>query len=45
MKAEIEAEARRGDILVNCAGGDIGAAGGKPSPNNALDIPSRTSRC
>lgn len=25
-------------ILVNCAGGDIGAAGGKPSPNNALDI-------
>ena len=27
------------DILVNCAGGDIGAKGGKPSPNNALDIP------
>ena len=26
------------DILVNCAGGDIGAAGGKPNPNNALDI-------
>ena len=26
------------DILVNCAGGDIGAAGGKPDPNNALDI-------
>lgn len=25
-------------ILVNCAGGDIGAAGGKPSPNGALDI-------
>src|ERR1700683_2379717 len=25
-------------ILVNCAGGDIGAAGGKPSPKNALDI-------
>jgi 2-hydroxycyclohexanecarboxyl-CoA dehydrogenase len=25
-------------ILVNCAGGDIGAAGGKPNPNNALDI-------
>jgi 3-oxoacyl-[acyl-carrier protein] reductase len=24
---------------VNCAGGDIGAAGGKPKPNNALDIP------
>ena len=26
------------DILVNCAGGDIGATGGKPEPNNALDI-------
>jgi 3-oxoacyl-[acyl-carrier protein] reductase len=26
------------DVLVNCAGGDIGAGGGKPSPNNALDI-------
>jgi NAD(P)-dependent dehydrogenase (short-subunit alcohol dehydrogenase family) len=26
------------DILVNCAGGDIGAKGGKPNPNNALDI-------
>ncbi|MCW5982348.1 MAG: SDR family oxidoreductase [Bryobacteraceae bacterium] len=26
------------DVLVNCAGGDIGASGGKPSPNNALDI-------
>ena len=25
-------------ILANCAGGDIGAAGGKPSPNGALDI-------
>ena len=24
---------------MNCAGGDIGAAGGKPVPNNALDIP------
>jgi len=27
------------DILVNCAGGDIGAAGGKPVPNNILGIP------
>ena len=27
------------DILVNCVGGDIGASVGKPSPNNALDIP------
>ena len=26
------------DILVNCAGGDIGSQGGKPNPNNALDI-------
>jgi NAD(P)-dependent dehydrogenase (short-subunit alcohol dehydrogenase family) len=26
-------------ILVNCAGGDIAAAGGKPQPNNALGIP------
>jgi 3-oxoacyl-[acyl-carrier protein] reductase len=25
-------------ILVNCAGGDIGAAGTKPCPNGALDI-------
>ena len=28
----------RCDMLVNCAGGDIGAQGGKPNPNNALDI-------
>jgi 3-oxoacyl-[acyl-carrier protein] reductase len=26
-------------LLVNCAGGDIGARGGKPQPNNALGIP------
>ncbi len=26
------------EILVNCAGGDIGADGNKPSPNGALDI-------
>ena len=26
-------------VLVNCAGGDIGAKGGKPQPNNALEIP------
>jgi len=25
-------------ILINCAGGDIGAGGTKPSPNGALDI-------
>jgi 2-hydroxycyclohexanecarboxyl-CoA dehydrogenase len=38
MKAEIEGKLGEVDILVNCAGGDIGAAGGKPNPNNALDI-------
>jgi 3-oxoacyl-[acyl-carrier protein] reductase len=26
-------------ILVNCAGGDIAAKGGKPKPNDALNIP------
>jgi NAD(P)-dependent dehydrogenase (short-subunit alcohol dehydrogenase family) len=26
-------------ILVNCAGGDIGAKGAKPEPNNALEVP------
>ncbi len=38
MREEIEAALGPVDILVNCAGGDIGAAGGKPNPNNALDI-------
>ncbi|MBB5752882.1 SDR family NAD(P)-dependent oxidoreductase [Prosthecomicrobium pneumaticum] len=38
MKAEIEAALGEVHILVNCAGGDIGAAGTKPNPNNALDI-------
>jgi len=27
------------DILVNCAGGDIGASGGKPEPNDCVEIP------
>lgn len=39
MRTDIEANLGPVDILVNCAGGDIGAAGGKPDPNNALDIP------
>jgi len=26
-------------VLINCAGGDIAAKGGKPKPNNALGIP------
>jgi 3-oxoacyl-[acyl-carrier protein] reductase len=38
MKATIDAKLGPVHILVNCAGGDIGAAGGKPSPNNALDV-------
>jgi 3-oxoacyl-[acyl-carrier protein] reductase len=38
MRADIEARLGAVDILVNCAGGDIGAAGGKPDPNTALDI-------
>jgi 3-oxoacyl-[acyl-carrier protein] reductase len=38
MRHAIEKELGQVDILVNCAGGDIGAAGGKPNPNNALDI-------
>ena len=39
MKQEIEAKLGTVDILVNCAGGDIGASGGKPDPNDALGIP------
>ena len=38
MKAEIDSKLGHVDILVNCAGGDIGAAGGKPNPNDALGI-------
>ena len=38
MKAEIDAALGEVHILVNCAGGDIGAAGGKPDPNDALNI-------
>ncbi len=38
MKQAIDEKLGPVHILVNCAGGDIGAAGGKPSPNNALDI-------
>ena len=39
MKEEIEAKLGTVEILVNCAGGDIGASGGKPEPNDALGIP------
>jgi len=38
MKRTIDEKLGAVHILINCAGGDIGAAGGKPSPNNALDI-------
>jgi NAD(P)-dependent dehydrogenase (short-subunit alcohol dehydrogenase family) len=38
MKENIEAKLGEVEILVNCAGGDIGATGNKPKPNNALDI-------
>jgi 3-oxoacyl-[acyl-carrier protein] reductase len=38
MAAEIEEKLGPLDVLVNCAGGDIGAQGGKPNPNNALDV-------
>lgn len=38
MKAEIEAKLGAVNVLVNCAGGDIGASGNKPNPNNALDV-------
>ena len=38
MASEVERALGPVDILVNCAGGDIGAKGGKPNPNNALDI-------
>jgi 2-hydroxycyclohexanecarboxyl-CoA dehydrogenase len=38
MREDIERDLGQVDILVNCAGGDIAAAGGKPDPNTALDI-------
>ncbi|HEY3439166.1 MAG TPA: SDR family oxidoreductase [Paludibaculum sp.] len=38
MAEEITAKLGPVNVLVNCAGGDIGAQGGKPNPNNALDI-------
>ena len=38
MKKKILSDMGEVDILINCAGGDIGSSGGKPSPNNAIDI-------
>lgn len=39
MRARIEETLGRVSILVNCAGGDIAAKGGKPVPNDALRVP------
>ncbi len=39
MAREVESGLGPVDILVNCAGGDIGAKGTKPQPNTALEIP------
>jgi len=38
MRSKIEGFGRV-TILVNCAGGDIAAKGGKPKPNDALGVP------
>ncbi len=38
MRKEIEAKFGEVEILVNCAGGDIGKSGNKPEPNNILGI-------
>jgi NAD(P)-dependent dehydrogenase (short-subunit alcohol dehydrogenase family) len=44
MVEEVEAALGPIGILVNCAGGDIAARGGKPQPNNALGIPAEDIR-
>lgn len=44
MVAQAESELGPLTILVNCAGGDIAAAGGKPQPNDALGIPAEDIR-
>ena len=38
MARQVTSELGTVDVLVNCAGGDIGSRGGKPDPNTALDI-------
>lgn len=38
MAMKVEATLGPISVLVNCAGGDIAAKGGKPNPNNALGI-------
>ena len=39
LTGQVEAALGPIGILVNCAGGDIAARGGKPKPNDALGIP------
>ena len=39
MVGRIESSLGPVDILVNCAGGDIAAKGGKPQPNTGLGVP------
>jgi 3-oxoacyl-[acyl-carrier protein] reductase len=39
ITSQVEAVLGPISILVNCAGGDIAARGGKPKPNDALGIP------
>jgi 3-oxoacyl-[acyl-carrier protein] reductase len=38
MVGQISDKLGQVSVLVNCAGGDIGAAGTKPNPNGALDV-------
>lgn len=38
MREDVETKFGDVEILVNCAGGDIGASGNKPDPNNVLGI-------
>jgi 2-hydroxycyclohexanecarboxyl-CoA dehydrogenase len=38
MKRKIGADLGDVHVLVNCAGGDIGARGGRPNPKTAVDI-------
>lgn len=44
MARQVEAELGPITVLVNCAGGDIAAKGGKPVPNDCLGIPEEDTR-
>ncbi len=39
IRSQVEKTLGPVSILVNCAGGDIAAKGGKPAPNDALGVP------